>query len=58
MFLPSAPAGCFNGGMLAPGDLVDDFEAVDNQGQTVTLSQMLQSGSVVLYFYIKAKTPG
>jgi len=44
--------------MLAVGDLVDDFEAVDNQGQKVTLSQMLESGSLVLYFYIKAKTPG
>jgi len=44
--------------MLNVGDLVNDFEAVDNQGQKVTLGQMLESGSLVMYFYIKAKTSG
>lgn len=44
--------------MLKVGDVVDGFEAVDNTGQKVTLSQLLEAGSLVMYFYIKAKTPG
>jgi len=44
--------------MLAVGDTVDDFEATDQEGQPVRLSELLAEGPVVLYFYIKAKTPG
>lgn len=40
------------------GDIVEDFSALDQQGEAVTLSGLLDSGPVVLYFYIKAKTPG
>ncbi len=39
-------------------DLVDDFEAVDQHGNTVTLSEMLDDGPVVLFFYPKAMTGG
>jgi thioredoxin-dependent peroxiredoxin len=40
------------------GDVVEDFSVQDQHGSTVTLSQLLESGPVVLYFYVKAKTPG
>ncbi|MDH3250863.1 MAG: peroxiredoxin [Acidimicrobiia bacterium] len=39
-------------------DVVDDFEAIDQHGNTVTLSEMLSEGPVVLFFYPKAKTGG
>jgi peroxiredoxin Q/BCP len=39
-------------------DIVDDFEAVDQHGHTVTLSEMLSYGPVVLFFYPKAMTGG
>lgn len=44
--------------MLTTGDTVEDFEAVDQNGVTVSLGGLLGSGPLVLYFYIKAKTPG
>jgi peroxiredoxin Q/BCP len=40
------------------GDTVEDFEVLDQDGETVTLEQLLDVGPLVLYFYIKAKTPG
>ena len=40
------------------GDVVDDFEAPDQQGRTRRLSEFLAQGPVVLYFYPKAFTPG
>ncbi len=40
------------------GEVVDDFEAVDHTGQTVSLSHLLAEGPLVLFFYIKARTPG
>ena len=40
------------------GDQVPDFELPDQQGNSVALADLLSSGPVVLYFYIKAKTPG
>lgn len=40
------------------GDVVEDFELLDQQGDAVSLANLLQSGPVVVYFYIKAKTPG
>ena len=40
------------------GDVVEDFSALDQDGESVQLSDLLTSGPVVLYFYIKAKTPG
>ncbi len=43
---------------MGPNDIVDDFEAVDQHGNTVTLSEMLSDGPVVLFFYPKAMTSG
>lgn len=40
------------------GDVVDDFEAVDQHGTQRHLSELLSSGPLVLYFYPKAFTPG
>ena len=40
------------------GDSVDDFTALDQQGEEVTLSRLLESGPVVLYFFPKAMTAG
>ena len=44
--------------MLDVGDSVDDFELVDQQGKAVTLNGLLAAGPLVVYFFIKAKTPG
>ena len=43
---------------MKSGDLIDDFELLDQDGNTVTLSDLVADGPAVLYFYIKAKTPG
>ena len=40
------------------GDKVPEFELPDQQGNTVSLGELLANGRLVLYFYIKAKTPG
>ncbi len=40
------------------GDLVDDFSALDQHGDEVTLASLVESGPVVLFFYPKAMTPG
>ena len=44
--------------MLKTGDLVKDFEALDQNGQSVRLSQLVEHGPMVLFFYPKAMTPG
>jgi peroxiredoxin Q/BCP len=44
--------------MLKPGDAVDDFEGVDDKGETVRLSSLLEKGPVVLFFYPAAMTYG
>ena len=44
--------------MLSVGDTVEDVEAVDHEGQRVTLGQLVADGPLVLFFYIKARTPG
>lgn len=43
---------------MKAGDIVDDFEATDQHGQTRRLSELLAQGPLVLYFYPKAFTPG
>ena len=40
------------------GDRVPDFVATDQHGATVHLSDLVESGPVVLFFYPKAMTPG
>lgn len=44
--------------MLTVGDKVADFTLHDQNGQPVTLSSLLETGPLVVYFYIKAMTPG
>ena len=40
------------------GDLVDDFELLDQDGGKVSLGGLLEEGPLVLFFYPKAMTPG
>jgi peroxiredoxin Q/BCP len=40
------------------GDQIPDFAATDQHGATVHLSDLVESGPVVLFFYPKAMTPG
>lgn len=40
------------------GDLVPDFTATTDTGVEVSLSDLLDKGPVVLFFYPKADTPG
>ncbi len=40
------------------GDKVEEFSLEDQRGDMVTLSSLLESGPLVVYFYIKAMTPG
>jgi peroxiredoxin Q/BCP len=43
---------------LGPGDLVDDFELLDQTGTPRRLSTLLAGGPVVLFFYPAAMTSG
>ncbi len=40
------------------GDTVQEFTLDDQNGQPVSLTDLLASGPLVMYFYIKAMTPG
>ena len=42
---------------MKAGAQVGDFTALDQDGGEVRFSDLLAAGSVVLYFYPKAKTP-
>ncbi len=44
--------------MLSTGDQAPDFTLSDQSGQQVSLSGLLASGPVVLFFYPKAMTSG
>jgi peroxiredoxin Q/BCP len=44
--------------MLKPGDNAPDFTLPDQDGTSVTLSELLQAGPLVLYFYPADFTPG
>lgn len=43
---------------MQPGDVVPDFELLDDQGKPRTLSELLGNGPVVLFFYPAALSPG
>jgi peroxiredoxin Q/BCP len=43
---------------VEPGDTVPDFSATLDDGSTTTLTELLDGGPVVLFFYPKAFTPG
>jgi peroxiredoxin Q/BCP len=40
------------------GDAAPDFTATDSDGQTLQLSQMLKTGTVIVAFFPKAFTGG
>ena len=44
--------------MLKVGDTVQEFAAIDQNGNEVTLSGLLADGPIVLFFYPKAMTTG
>ena len=43
---------------MRQGDVVDDFELPDQNGERHKLSSLLEEGPLVLFFYPKAMTPG
>lgn len=43
---------------MRPGDLAPDFDLVADDGRTITLSEELEKGPVVLFFYPQAMTYG
>ena len=43
--------------MLKPGDLAPEFFLPDENGNEVSLTQLLQSGPIILYFYPADFTP-
>jgi peroxiredoxin Q/BCP len=43
---------------MQPGDTVPDFELLDDQGNSRTLTELLTHGPVVLFFYPAAMSPG
>ena len=43
---------------MKAGDVVPEFEVVDQDGAPITLTELLGHGPLVLYFYIRAMTPG
>ena len=43
---------------MKTGEVVPDFEAKNQNGELVSLSSLLESGPIVLFFYPKAMTPG
>jgi peroxiredoxin Q/BCP len=44
--------------MLKPGDLAPEFILPDENGNQVALTQLLQAGPIILYFYPADFTPG
>ena len=44
--------------MLKTGDVVQDFEGIDDHGEPIRLSDLLLKGPVVLFFYPAAMTHG
>ncbi|HEX3590209.1 MAG TPA: peroxiredoxin [Pseudonocardiaceae bacterium] len=43
---------------MQPGDVVPDFELSDDQGNSRSLTELLDHGPVVLFFYPAALSPG
>ena len=44
--------------MLKPGDLAPEFILPDEKGDQIALTQLLQAGPIILYFYPADFTPG
>lgn len=43
---------------MNPGDQIPDFTALDQNGESVTFSDVVSEGPVVVFFYPKAMTTG
>jgi len=43
---------------LKVGDKAPDFTATDTDGESITLSELVATGKVILAFFPKAFTPG
>jgi peroxiredoxin Q/BCP len=43
---------------MKKNDLIADFSATDQNGKVQSLTGLLASGPLVLFFYPKAMTPG
>lgn len=43
---------------MEEGDIVEDFEVLDQHGEPIALSSLLETGPVVLFFYPRAMTTG
>jgi peroxiredoxin Q/BCP len=43
---------------MNPGDQIPDFTALDQNGESVTFSEVVSEGPVVVFFYPKAMTTG
>ena len=43
---------------MQQGDTIADFSATDQRGNPIKLTELLELGPVVLFFYPKAMTPG
>ncbi|MEZ5340413.1 MAG: hypothetical protein R2706_02905 [Acidimicrobiales bacterium] len=43
---------------MKQGDLVENFVLESSSGESVSLDSLVADGPAVLYFYIKAFTPG
>ncbi len=51
-------AGMLLGAAPKVGDLAPDFTVKDTDGKTLTLSEMVKTGPVILAFFPKAFTSG
>jgi peroxiredoxin Q/BCP len=40
------------------GQVVENFSSIDQRGEKVELSDLLEGGPVVLFFYPRASSPG
>jgi len=58
----AAPRTSIQGGSMAthlkPGDPAPEFSAPTSDGRTVTLSDLLGPGGLVIFFYVRDNTPG
>ena len=44
--------------LMEIGQVVENFSAIDQRGEKVELSDLLEEGPVVLFFYPRASSPG
>jgi len=44
--------------LMEIGQVVENFSAIDQRGEKVELSDLLEGGPVVLFFYPRASSPG